>query len=438
MPKPSPQIDVTLADAPPLAVVDTPESLTERYGEVRACTEALAAPLLPEDQVVQSMEDASPVKWHRAHTTWFFETFLLQPYLAGYRPVDPAYAYLFNSYYEAAGPRHPRPRRGMVTRPTVDAVTDYRAAVDDAMARLMRQADGETWTQLAPLIALGLNHEQQHQELLLTDLLHAFSGNPLKPAYRPFRPAPTYQKRPIGWVEVPRGLYEIGHSGPHFAFDHEGPRHKAWLQGCRLADRLVTNAEWMAFMAGGGYVRPELWLSDGWATAQAQGWQAPLYWEDRAGAWWTFTLSGMRPVEPDAPVVHVSYFEAEAYARWAGRRLPTEAEWEVAASSVPIGGNLLAAGLCRPVAPAERPEGKLTQMYGDVWEWTASPYAGYPGFRPAAGAVGEYNGKFMCGQFVLRGGSCITPDGHIRREYRNFFHPHQRWQFSGVRLAEDA
>ena len=438
MPKPSPHPAIIDREHIPATVADGPDELTARYTEVRAQTEALAANLLPEDQVVQSMEDASPVKWHRAHTTWFFETFVLQPHVPGYQPVDPAYAYLFNSYYEAAGPRHPRPRRGMVTRPPVDVVTDYRTTIDRSMHALMGAADSGTWNRIAPLIDLGLHHEQQHQELLLTDLLHAFSGNPLRPAYRPFRSAPNYEKRAMGWVSVPRGLHEIGHPGPGFAFDHEGPRHKVWLQGCRLADRLVTNAEWLAFMAGGGYVRPELWLSDGWATAQLQGWQAPLYWEDRGGSWWTFSLAGMRPVEPDAPVVHISYFEAEAYARWAGKRLPTEAEWEVAADGLAPQGNTIGTGLLRPVAAARRDDGRPAQMYGDVWEWTASPYAGYPGFRPAAGAVGEYNGKFMCGQFVLRGGSCITPEGHMRREYRNFFHPHQRWQFSGVRLAEDA
>jgi ergothioneine biosynthesis protein EgtB len=423
------------------------ERLAARYAEVRARTEALAAPLAPEDQVVQSMEDASPVKWHRAHTTWFFETFVLAPYLPGYEPVDPDYAYLFNSYYEAAGPRHPRPRRGMVTRPPAEAIADYRKAVDRAVGRLMQLADGETWARAAPLIELGLHHEQQHQELLLTDLLHAFSCNPVNPVYQPFRPAPAPDPAPdpaagpasAGWVGMPAGLYEIGHAGDGFAFDHEGPRHKVWLEGFRLAERPVTNADWQAFMADGGYERAELWLSDGWATVQLEGWRAPLYWEPGEDGWQAFGLSGLQPVDGQAPVAHVSYFEADAYARWAGKRLPTEAEWEVAAGDVPARANTVGSGLLRPAPAAAAPEdGRPAQAYGDVWEWTSSAYSAYPGFRAAEGAVGEYNGKFMCGQFVLRGGSCATPEGHVRREYRNFFYPHQRWQFTGLRLAEDA
>jgi ergothioneine biosynthesis protein EgtB len=413
--------------------------MASRYADVRAQTEALAAPLTPEDQVIQSMEDASPVKWHRAHTTWFFETFVLLPNLPGYEPVDPAYAYLYNSYYEAAGPRHPRPRRGMVTRPPVEAIADYRRAVDRSMGRLMELADDDMWAEVAPLIELGLHHEQQHQELLLTDLLHAFSWNPVKPAYQPFRPAPAAASAARGWVEMPAGLYEIGHAGDGFAFDHEGPRHKVWLEAFRLANRPVTNADWLAFMADGGYERPELWLSDGWATVQLEHWSAPLYWAERDDGWHAFTLAGMQPIDPDAPVAHVSYFEADAFARWAGARLPTEAEWEVAAGDPPARANTLGSGLLRPApAGAAAPhDGRPAQAYGDVWEWTASAYSAYPGFRPAAGAVGEYNGKFMCGQFVLRGGSCVTPEGHVRREYRNFFYPHQRWQVTGLRLAED-
>jgi ergothioneine biosynthesis protein EgtB len=412
--------------------------LTGRYAEIRGRTEALAAPLQPEDQIVQSMEDASPVKWHRGHTTWFFETFILRTFVPDYEPVDPAYAYLFNSYYEAAGPRHPRPRRGLLTRPPAALVAAYRKEIDRRMVRLLDDADADTWRQLAPLVELGLQHEQQHQELICTDLLHAFSWNPLKPAYQPYRAAPAAETRAGSWIDVPEGLHEIGADGSGFAFDHERPRHKVWLEGCRLADRPVSNADWQAFIDDGGYERPELWLSDGWATVQAAGWTAPLYWQrGEDGRWWSFTLSGLQPVEPEAPVAHVSYYEADAYACWAGKRLPREAEWEVAAGPPEPEGNVLSSGLRRPVPAAAGPDGRPAQMYGDVWEWTASPYVAYPGFRPAAGAIGEYNGKFMCGQFVLRGGSCVTPAGHIRREYRNFFYPHQRWQFSGLRLAED-
>jgi len=411
--------------------------LLRRFREVRAQTEALADGLSPEDQVVQSMTDASPVKWHRAHTTWFFETFLLAPYARGYRPFHPAYGYLYNSYYEAVGTRHPRPERGLVTRPTVAKIADYRLYVDAAMAGLFDAASTETWAAIAPLIELGLAHEQQHQELLLTDLLHAFSFNPLHPAYRPYRSSGAVTPPPRSWVGVEEGVYEIGRAGDGFAFDNEGPRHRVYLHPFRLATRPVTNGDWQAFIVDGGYRRPDLWLSDGWATVQMEGWTAPIYWTERDGRWWSMTLSGLQPVEAEAPVCQVSYFEADAFARWAGARLPTEAEWEVAARGLPVDGNTLGSGMLRPT-PAPGPEGAPLQMYGDVWEWTASAYAAYPGFRPAAGAVGEYNGKFMCGQFVLRGGSCATPDDHVRPTYRNFFYPHQRWQFSGLRLAEDA
>ncbi len=424
-------------------------ALAERFRAVRAATEALADGLSAEDQVVQSMPDASPVKWHRAHTTWFFETFVLTSEAPTYRPFDPRYGYLFNSYYEAVGARHPRPQRGLLTRPGTREVGEYRRHVDEAMVALLDGADPATLARIGPLVVLGLHHEQQHQELILTDLLHLLSCNPLRPAYRPWRPDPDLaddatvaDSAPCGWLAVEGGIHAIGHDGGGFAFDAEGPRHEVLLRPFLIADRAVTNGEWLAFMAEGGYpgggrARPELWLSDGWATACAEGWRAPLYWERRESTWWTFTLGGMRPVDPAAPVCHVSFYEADAFARWAGKRLPTEAEWEVAAAELEPLGNTAGTGLLRPLR-AYGPAGELRQMFGDVWEWTASPFLAYPGFRPAAGAVGEYNGKFMANQWVLRGGSCATPDGHLRASYRNFFYPHQRWQFSGLRLAEDA
>jgi dimethylhistidine N-methyltransferase len=404
----------------------------ERYRAVRQATEALTRSLTPEDQLAQSMPDASPAKWHLAHTTWFFETFLLAPRLAGYRPFDPRFGYLFNSYYEALGARQPRPQRGLLTRPSLADVMSYRAYVDQGMARLLQATDPA----LEPLVALGLAHEEQHQELILMDILHLFAASPLKPAYAPPRaaPAPTQPAR-LEFVDIEGGLVEIGHAGEGFGFDNESPRHRVWLEPYRLADRLVTNAEWLGFMADGGYVRPELWLSDGWAMVRAEGWRAPLYWEEGEGGWMAMTLHGLRRLDPAAPVSHVSFYEAAAYAAWAGARLPTEAEWEHAATGLAPVGRFLGAGRIDS-APAPQGEG-LRQMFGDLWEWTASAYSPYPGFAPAAGAVGEYNGKFMAGQFVLRGGACVTPPGHVRASYRNFFYPHQRWMFSGVRLAKD-
>jgi ergothioneine biosynthesis protein EgtB len=423
--------------------------LADRFRQVRAATLALAAPLSPEDQVVQSMPDASPVKWHLAHTTWFWETFILAP--AGVAAFDPDYAFLFNSYYEALGARHPRPHRGLLTRPDLDGVRRYRAYVDEHMQRLLGR--GGLTPATRDLVALGLAHEEQHQELLLTDILHLFAQNPLKPAYRPGTPPPAAAKapdRPATYVDFAGGLVEIGAETSEglaaFVFDNEGPRHKVYLEPFRLADRLATNAEWLAFMDDGGYRRPDLWLSDGWACVTANGWSAPLYWEKAEAVWQGFGLMGRQPLEPDAPVAHVSFYEADAFARWSGRRLPTEMEWEHATSRAPMIGNFrdshfrdggalrprpVTDTFSRPAAPG------LHQMFGDVWEWTASPYAPYPGFRPAPGAVGEYNGKFMINQMVLRGGSCVTPSGHVRPSYRNFFQPHQRWQFSGVRLADD-
>ncbi|WP_293678223.1 ergothioneine biosynthesis protein EgtB [uncultured Phenylobacterium sp.] len=408
-----------------------PEALV-RYQTLRRATEALTRSLTPEDMAAQSMPDASPAKWHLAHTTWFFETFMLVPNLAGYRLFDSKFGYLFNSYYEAIGPRQPRPARGLITRPSAADVLAYRAHVDAGMARLLADGAGEH----ADLLDLGLAHEEQHQELLLMDILHLFAQSPLAPAFAPPRLASGRATTPLGYVAFQGGLVEIGQATEGgFAFDNEGPRHRVWLQPFRLADRLVTNGEWLAFMADGGYSRPELWLSEGWALVRAEDWQAPIYWRQADDGWRVMGLHGLRPLEPSAPVSHLSYYEADAYAAWAGARLPTEAEWEHAAASVPLHGEFLATGglAAQPAPPGQG----LRQMFGDLWEWTRSAYLPYPGFRPASGAVGEYNGKFMSGQFVLKGGACVTPSGHVRASYRNFFQPHQRWMFSGLRLALD-
>jgi ergothioneine biosynthesis protein EgtB len=412
--------------------------MAARYAAVRAATEALAAPLSAEDQTLQSMPDCSPTKWHRAHTTWFFETFLLSPFDPDYCVFQDAYGYLFNSYYEAVGPRHPRPQRGLLSRPGVGEIARYRAHVDAAMARLIAGLGDGAWDEAAPLLELGLQHEQQHQELILMDIKHALSLNPLQPAYQAAAPSPPRPAPPLTWHGVAGGLRQIGHGGAGFAFDNETPRHKLWLEPFRLAGRLATSGEYLEFIEDEGYRRPEFWLSDGWATVQQQGWTAPLYWTREAGGWSVFTLDGRRPLDPAEPVVHVSFYEADAFARWAGRRLPSEAEWEVAAveAAVALDGNLAHRGRFHP-EPAVGGDG-LRQMIGDVWEWTASPYIAYPGFRPATGAVGEYNGKFMSNQMVLRGGAAVTPAGHVRASYRNFFPPAARWAFAGIRLAEDS
>jgi ergothioneine biosynthesis protein EgtB len=417
--------------------------LENRLLDTRRLSHELAAPLSAEDMTVQAMDDASPTKWHLAHATWFFETFILAKHLPGYRPFDPTFNYCFNSYYESQGPRQPRPKRGVLTRPTAERVMAYRAHVDEGLAKLF--AGGEPEPEVARLIEVGINHEQQHQELLLTDILALFAANPLRPAYRARRPRPAAAERnapgpnefPSGiFIEFPGGIFKVGHDGTDFAWDNEAPRHEALLRPFRLADRLVTNGEWLAFMDDGGYSTPSLWLADGWGTVNREGWEAPLYWEQRDGECMTMSLEGLQPVERAAPVAHVSYFEADAFARWAGKRLPTEFEWEVAALGLPLTGNSLATKALRPL-PAEAPTGRLRQMFGDVWEWTQSAYLPYPGYRPPAGALGEYNGKFMVSQQVLRGGSCATPAGHTRATYRNFFYPHQRWQFLGLRLAEE-
>ena len=417
---------------------EAPDASQHRYSEVREATEALCAPLSPEDCSGQSMEDASPAKWHLAHTTWFFETLVLEPAVPGYRPFAPEFRVLFNSYYHSVGPQHPRPQRGLLTRPSLDEVLDYRAWVDRHMLELLAAAGGPA-PELLHTIRIGLEHEQQHQELILTDVKHLLSCNPLHPAARDCAAPPAGEAKPLSWHYEPGGLRWIGHQGTDFAFDNEGPRHRVVLAPLELASRPVTNSEFQAFMSDDGYARPELWLSDGWATVLEQDWQAPLYWERVDDGWQVQTLAGLRPVSPHEPVCHVSYYEADAYARWAAARLPTEAEWEAVAAGRPVAGNFAESGLWHP-APVAPDAGALgpAQLFGDVWEWTQSPYGAYPGYRPAQGPVGEYNGKFMCNQLVLRGGSCATPESHVRATYRNFFFPHQRWQFSGIRLARDA
>ncbi|WP_243039752.1 ergothioneine biosynthesis protein EgtB [Dyella sedimenti] len=406
------------------------EALVLRFRQVRSRSVALCAPLSAEDMMVQSMPDASPAKWHLAHTTWFFEQFVLARD-AAYRPPHPEWHYLFNSYYQSVGPMHARPRRGLLSRPGVDQILDYRDRIDDAVGEwLERGMDGAT----RAIVELGLHHEQQHQELLLTDIKHALASHPLLPAYAgPPAAAAATAVAPLDFIAGREGIVEIGHGGNGFAFDNELPRHHALLSPHALANRLVTNAEYAAFVHDGGYREPSLWLSDGWDIVCREQWQRPLYWQDDLAS--EFTLAGVQPIDPHAPVCHVSYYEADAFARWADARLPTEAEWESAASPLPVEGHLLDDQVPCPRPAPSRPG--LLQMYGDVWEWTASPYVSYPGFRPLAGALGEYNGKFMCGQWVLRGGSCATPRGHIRASYRNFFPPHARWQFMGIRLGQD-
>lgn len=417
----------------PLPVLGRKEARA-RYLEVRKASEQLCTPLQTEDYLLQSMVQTSPPKWHLAHVSWFFETFLLEEYLPGYRPFDRHYRSLFNSYYEQVGPYHPRGRRGMLSRPTVDEVYQYRAWVDGLMGMLIDSVDENVWPDVARRLAIGLNHEQQHQELLLTDIKHNFWVNPLYPAYRDDLPQGSGTAAAQQWQEYQSGLYPVGADGSDFSYDNELPQHRVYLDAWHLADRLVTNGEYLAFLDAGGYQRPELWLSDGWATVKKKQWQSPLYWLQQDGRWWQFTLAGLRPLNEQEPVAHISYYEADAYARWAGQRLPREQEWEVAAGDKPITGNLRDSGCLHPMV--SRGEG-LQQLFGDVWEWTASPYAPYPGYRSQAGALGEYNGKFMCNQMVLRGGSCVTSADHVRTSYRNFFYPHERWQYSGLRLAED-
>jgi ergothioneine biosynthesis protein EgtB len=408
-------------------------ALAERFRAVRAASTALAAPLSPEDCQVQSMADASPVKWHLAHTTWFFETFVLERAEPAFAPFDPAFRVLFNSYYNTVGPQHARPARGLVSRPSLDAVQSYRAAVDARVLAWLER--GSAPDALLRTVELGLHHEQQHQELILTDVKHALAQSPLRPAYRELAEAPRGEVPPLRFETFAEGVRWIGHGGDGFAFDNEGPRHRVLLSPFALASRCATNGEYLTFMADGGYERPELWLSDGWAWRQSEGLAAPLYWQREDGGFTTHTLGGVRALRLDEPVLHVSYYEASAFAEWAGARLPSEFEWEVAAWEIAREGNFVESDRLHPVPAADGP--RLAQLYGDVWEWTRSDYAPYPGFAPAAGALGEYNGKFMCNQRVLRGGSCATPQSHVRATYRNFFPPTARWQFSGIRLARD-
>jgi len=391
------------------------QTWVEAFLEVRNETERRAAPLTAEDQLIQSMPDASPAKWHRAHTTWFFEQFLLGQHSEGYRPFHPDYAFLFNSYYVSAGPRHARHQRGHLTRPGADEVTAYRRHVDAAVVKFLSEASDDTLTALAPLLEVGLNHEQQHQELMLTDILHAFAQNPIPPAYDPAWRFPAPHRAGDPWVTLGEGIHTIGHAGESFHFDNEKPAHRGLVGPVKLKRNLVTNAEWLAFMADGGYTTPTLWLMDGFATLGNEGWQAPGHWRHVGDEWQVMTLAGLQPVDLDAPVCHVSYYEADAFARWSGKHLPTEMEWEVAARA-----------------------GHLNDAYGIVWQWTRSAYAPYPGYRAIEGALGEYNGKFMVNQLVLRGSSLATPNGHSRVTYRNFFYPFHRWQFTGLRLADYA
>jgi ergothioneine biosynthesis protein EgtB len=389
------------------------EDLVDAYLAVRGETERRAAPLSPEDQQIQSMPDASPIKWHRAHTTWFFEQFLLTEHCADYRPFHPDYAFLFNSYYVSAGPRHARAERGHVTRPSAAEIAAYRRHVDTAVVRFFREAGADTLTRIAPLVEVGLNHEQQHQELMLTDILHAFAQNPIPPAYDPAWRCPSSSRSGEAWTTLNEGIHSIGHADDSFHFDNENPAHRALVGPVKLNRNLVTNGEWLAFMAAGGYATATLWLMDGFAAATREEWQAPGHWHNVDGTWQAMTLAGLKPVDPAAAVCHVSYYEADAFARWSGKHLPTEMEWEVAAKA-----NL------------------LNDAFGVVWQWTRSAYSPYPGYRAIEGALGEYNGKFMVNQLVLRGSSLATPHGHSRITYRNFFYPHHRWQFTGLRLAD--
>ena len=434
----APSVDKAPARRPRLDAYPTrAEGLLARFHRVRNFTTGLCANLEPEDLVVQSMPDVSPTKWHLAHTTWFFETFILKKFVPGYRPEVPQYAYLFNSYYNAAGDMHRRDLRGLISRPTVKEAQRYRSSIDSHIDDLLSNAAEKLLDEIEPILILGIHHEQQHQELLVTDIKHVFAQNPLYPVFREQKIGivPT-QTTPMNFLDFEEKTVEVGHDGRGFAYDNESPRHRALIPAFSLASRPVTNGEYIAFINDNGYGRAELWLSLGWMTVNEQHWQSPLYWVKRDGRWWNFTLSGFRSVDENEPVTHVSYFEADAYANWAGARLPTEFEWERAAAKIDIEGNFVESEIFHPrptLASAE----DLHQMFGDVWEWTRSAYAPYPGYRAAPGALGEYNGKFMCNQYVLRGGSCATSRSHIRRTYRNFFQPEKRWQFTGIRLARD-
>ena len=408
----------------------TRSDLAAEYQRVRAETEHICALLETDDYQLQSVVETSPPKWHIAHVSWFFEAFVLPDYLNDYRPFHPSYSYLFNSYYETLGSMQPRPQRGMLSRPTVKDVYRYRAHVDEQMLELIQRVNDSKWQEFVFKMMLGLNHEQQHQELLFMDIKHNFSVNPLRPAYSEALKSHRSEAVSVTWIERQGGIAEIGYAGAGFAYDNETPRHQVLLRDHKLASRPINNEEYLAFMADDGYRRPEFWLSDGWSLIKRQGWRQPLYWENLDGEWWQFTLGGMRKLNPHEPVCHISFYEADAFTRWAGKRLPTEAELELMLAEQPLEGNFSDHTVLHPL-PGDG------QWYGDVWEWTASAYSPYPGFKPLAGSMGEYNGKFMCNQMVLRGGCCVTPPGHMRASYRNFFYLHDRWPFTGLRLAED-
>lgn len=419
-------------------VIDHNGSAGAQYSKVRKITELICEPLETEDYVVQAITEVSPPKWHLAHTTWFFETFILKPYKIGYHPINDAYRYLFNSYYETVGDYFPRHDRGTLSRPTVKEIMSYRRHVDNHMSELLSNIPDKRKADITQRLMVGLNHEQQHQELLLMDIKRNFFANPLRPAYRKNETGKSRHLE-MRWAQFEGGLVEIGFEGEGFSFDNETPRHKEWLEPHRIANRLVTNGEYLEFMESGGYENPVYWLSDGWAEMRSQGWNSPLYWDYSDGEWGIFTLSGMQRLDPEEPVSHVSFYEAAAFAKWKGMRLPTEAEWETAfRDSVPSDqDNFMESGIFHPTSPHDR-DGNLLQGMGDLWEWTMSPYVPYPGNRPLEGSLGEYNAKFMANQMVLRGGSCVTPRSHIRITYRNFFNPGERWPFTGIRLADDA
>ncbi|ANU23097.1 ergothioneine biosynthesis protein EgtB [Planococcus donghaensis] len=414
-------------------------SIAERFAEIRGVTMKLIEPLETEDFIIQSHEDVSPAKWHIAHTTWFFERMILKEFKSNYEEFNPAFDFLFNSYYNTIGPYQPRHQRGVLSRPTVDQVIEYRKYVDQQVYNLLDESASETKKEIEALLYMGLQHEQQHQELILMDIKYNFFVNPLLPTYAQTKKRTLSKTQESQFVEYDGGLVEIGHDGDGFAFDNESPRHKVWLEPFKLATKPVTNGEFLEFINSGGYEKPEYWLSDGWSIVKEHNWKAPLYWlKDTEEKWQIFTLAGIQDLELDEPVSHVSFYEADAFSRWKGKRLPTEAEWEYASQSVAIRGNTMDDGVYHPVASSEDLQSSsLSKMFGDVWEWTASAYSPYPGSKPLEGALGEYNAKFMCNQMILRGGSCATPVDHIRKTYRNFFPPEKRWQFSGFRLAED-
>lgn len=429
--------------------VDHRQHIAQRYLETRERSLQICAPLETEDYVIQTMPDVSPPKWHLAHTSWFFETFLLSVFDTSYHCYHPQYDTLFNSYYVTHSDPYPRPARGLLSRPTVDEVMTYRAHIDRAMMKLIQGSTQQQWSKLSPLITLGINHEQQHQELLLTDIKHILSLNPLQPAYRKMPAHSDAIAQQVAaaelpsaeptWLTIKGGVRDVGytHEQTGFAFDNESPAHKVYFDDFKLASRCVNNREYLEFIEDDGYRRPELWLSDGWSVVQDQHWQAPLYWQQQDQAWTCFTFEGVQPVDLDAPVCHVSYFEADAYASWKQKRLPKEHEWELAARQMAVNGNFYEQQQYRPLAPSPTHDQSIQQLFGDIWEWTASPYTAYPGYRPAAGSIGEYNGKFMSGQMVLRGGSFASAQDHLRATYRNFFYAKDRWQFSGIRLADD-